>query len=555
MELGMMVTINQRLDKETISIVADEFGYEVKAVDDIIENNIIEEDDDDSNLEKRAPVVTIMGHVDHGKTSILDYIRKTRVVQGEAGGITQHIGAYSVSTEKGEVTFLDTPGHEAFSAMRSRGAQVTDVIVLVVAADSRVMPQTKEAIEHAKSAKVQLVVAINKCDLPTSNPDSVKSQLAEAGVQVDSYGGEVSCVEVSAKTGHNIDKLLEILAIETEILELKANPNTVARGTVIEVLMDKGKGIVPTVIIQNGSLSIGEHFVCGSYSGKVRSLFDDKGKQIKLAGPSMPVQILGLSGMPQSGDSLMVVETEQKAKELAGHRFEVAKERERRQKKHITLDQLHEQIESGEFHELKLIVKADVDGSLEAIATSLDRLSTDKVIINIIHKEVGALKESDIQLASVSDALVIVFHLLPSEKIRRLAENEGIEIEYFRTIYEVVESVQGAMEGMLDPQLIEEVVGEASVLQIFKVPKVGFIAGVVVKSGTVDRESFVRLYREGIEIGEAKITSLKRLKEDVKAVKNGLECGIGIANLQDIQEGDTLAFFKKKQVAQKLNRK
>jgi translation initiation factor IF-2 len=554
MELGMMVTINQRLDHETIAVIADEFGYEVKLMDEYVEEVISEEEEqEDKDLMLRAPIVTIMGHVDHGKTSILDYIRKSNIVSGEMGGITQHIGAYSVDTPSGQVCFLDTPGHQAFAAMRSRGAQVTDVVVLVVAADSMVMPQTKEAIQHARNANVQIIVAINKCDLPNANPERIKTQLAEEGVQVEDWGGNVSCVEISAKTGTNIDKLLETLAVEAEILELKANPLKKSKGTVIEARLDKGKGAVATILVQDGTLTVGDAFVCGSYSGKVRSLLDEYGKKKKETGPSTPIQVLGLEGLPQAGDSFAVMENEKVAREVAARRREAAKDREFRQKRHITLDQLHEQIESGEFHELKIIIKGDVDGSVEAIASSLESLSTSEVKINIISQGVGAVKEADIHLAAASNALIVAFHTLPSEGVRHLAEEEGVTINYYRVIYEVVDEIKAAMEGMLHPDIVEEITGEAKILQLFKVPKVGIIAGCQVTSGAVDRDSKVRLYRDGIEIGEAKVASLKRLKDDAKSVKAGLECGIGIDGRKEIKVDDVLAFFKLKEVAKKLS--
>ena len=552
MEFGMLVTINQRLEQETITIIADEFGINIKPID----NTQKEEEEEESNItnaKHRPAIVTIMGHVDHGKTSVLDYIRKTKVVEGESGGITQHIGAYSVNTPSGKITFLDTPGHEAFTSMRSRGANITDIIVLVVAADSAVMPQTKEAIQHAKNSNVQMIVAINKCDLPNANIDKIKSQLTEEGVQVDSYGGNVSSVEISAKTGENMNKLLETINVESEILELSASYDGHAKGTVIETTLDKGKGIIATIIVQSGILKTGDFFVCGSYSGKVRALNNDQGKKIDKAEPSTPVQVLGLVGTPISGDRFTVYPNISKAKEMAEKRLQAAQIRERGQKQHITLEQLHEQIKSGEFHQLNLIIKADVDGSLEAIANSLDRLSTENVKVNILHKEVGAIKESDIQLAAASNAIIISFHLLPSEKLRKMADNEGVSIESFRTIYEVIDSIHLAMEGLLNPEIVEVVTGEAELLQVFKIPKVGFIAGCKVNSGIVDRESFVRLYRKGIEVGDAEVTSLKRHKDDVKSVKAGFECGIGISKLQDIQEGDILAFFKKKKVAKKLS--
>ncbi len=555
MELGMMVTINQRLDHETIAIIADEFNYVVQLMDEYVEDTETEEEIiDESTLSVRAPVVTIMGHVDHGKTSILDYIRKSNVVAGETGGITQHVGAYSVNTPSGRICFLDTPGHEAFTAMRSRGAQVTDIVVLVVAADSMVMPQTKEAIQHARTANVRLVVAINKIDLPNANPDNIKTQLAAENVSVEGWGGDVSCVEVSAKTGLNIDKLLEVISLEAEVMELKANPEKMAKGTVIETRLDRGKGAIATILVQEGTLKVGEPFLCGSFSGKVRSLIDEHGKRVKSAGPSTPIQVIGLEGTPQAGDGFAVMESEREAREVSARRREAAKDRELRQKRHITLDQLHEKIESGEFHELKVIIKGDVDGSIEAISTSLDRLSTPEVKINIISYGVGAVKEADIHLASASNAIIIAFHVLPSDNVRQLAEEEGVQINYYRVIYDVVSDVKAAMEGLLSPEVVEEVTGEAKILQLFKIPKVGIIAGCVVNSGTVDRDAKVRLYRDGIEISEAKVTSLKRVKDDVRSVKSGLECGIGIEGIQkEIQEGDTLAFFKLVKKARKLS--
>ncbi len=553
MELGIMVTINQRLDHETIGIISDEFGFDSQLMEEYTEEiQEVDQDESESDLITRAPVVTVMGHVDHGKTSILDYIRKTNIVSGESGGITQHVGAYSFETDHGPVCFLDTPGHAAFSAMRARGAQVTDVVVLVVAADSMVMPQTKEAIQHSKNANVKIVVAINKCDLPDSNPDKIRAQLAEEGVSVEGWGGEVSCVEVSAKTGKNIDKLMEILALEAEVMELKANPNKPAKGTVIEARLDKGKGTVATVLIQEGTIKVGDPFVCGSYAGRVRSLLDDRGKRKDSAGPSTPVQIMGFEGTPQAGDTFSWVANEREGREVASRRREAAKDRELRQKQHITLDQLHEQIESGEFHELKVIIKGDVDGSVEAIATSLENLSTPEVKVNIISKGVGAVKDADIHLAAASEAIIVAFHVLPSDSVRVLAENEGVTINYYRIIYEVVDEIREAMEGLLSPDYREEVIGEARILQLFKVPKIGMIAGCVVTSGYVDRESKVRLYRSGIEVSETKVSSLKRVKDDAKSVKSGLECGIGLDVSNDIQVDDVLAFFKKIKVARKL---
>jgi translation initiation factor IF-2 len=554
MELGMMVTINQRLDHEIIALVADEFGFSAKLMDEYAQEAEEIEAEGESGGEQvpRAPIITVMGHVDHGKTSILDHIRKTNVIAGESGGITQHIGAYAVDTVHGPICFLDTPGHEAFSAMRARGANVTDVVLLVVAADSMVMPQTKEAIQLAKNANVQMVVAINKIDLPTANPDKIRAQLSEAGVEVEQWGGKVPCVEVSAKAGLNMDKLLETLALETEILELKATPERRATGAVIESRLDKGKGAVATMLVQNGTLRVGDAIVTGVFSGRVRSLLDERGNPRKEAGPSTPVQVLGLEGTPQAGDSFMVVEDEREAREIANRRRVAAKDRELRQKRHITLDQLSDRIKSGEFHELKVLIKGDTDGSVEAIAASLEKLSTKEVRVKVISKGVGAVREADIQMAAASDALIIAFHVLPSESVRDLAEQEGVTINSYRIIYEIVDEVKSAMEGLLKPEYREEVAGEALILQLFHIPKVGVIAGCKVQSGSVEKELKARLYRGGIEVGEAKVVSLKREKDDAKTVKAGFECGIGLEGIKNIQEGDVLAFFRKVEVARKL---
>lgn len=555
MELGLMVTINQRLDQETIGIIADEFGFETKALADFEEGDEhVEEEELAIDLLPRAPIVTVMGHVDHGKTSILDYVRKTNVVSGEAGGITQHIGAYKVNTSHGPICFLDTPGHQAFAAMRARGAQVTDIVILVVAADSMVMPQTKESIQHSRNAGVKIVVAINKVDLPDANPDKIRTQLAEEGVQVSEWGGNVSCVEVSAKTGLNMDKLLETVAIEAEMMELKANPNRLAKGVVIETRLDKGKGVVATILVEEGTLKVGDALVCGQYSGRVRSLLDEAGKSMKEAGPSTPAQVLGLEGMPQAGDSFMAMDDEREAREVAERRRLAAKDRDMRQKRHVTLDQLHEQIKAGEFHELKLIIKGDTDGSVEAIANALERLATAEVKVVIISKGVGAVKEADIHLAESSEAIIIAFHVLPTEAVRQMSEDAGVTINYYRIIYEVVDDVKKAMEGLLDPEFVEKVTGEARILQLFKIPKIGIVAGCVVTNGVVDRDAKVRLYRAGIEVGEARVTSLKRVKDDVRSVKAGIECGIGIEGLtKEIQDDDILAFFKQEKVARKLS--
>ena len=510
-------------------------------------------EDTAESLRPRAPIITVMGHVDHGKTSILDFYRKANVVSGESGGITQHIGAYQVTTTHGPVCFLDTPGHEAFSAMRARGADITDVVLLVVAADSMVMPQTKEAITLAKNANCQIVVAINKVDLPTANQDKIKAQLAENGVQIEEYGGTIPCIAVSAKKGDNMDKLLETLALEAEVMELKANPDRPGVGVVIESRLDKGKGAVATVLVENGTLRVGDVFIAGTWSGKVRALLDERGQNRDEAGPSSPVQVLGLEGAPQAGDSFIVVGDEREAREIAGRRRMAAKERELRQKRHITLDQLYDQIKSGEFHELKVIIKGDVDGSVEAIATALEKLSTKEVRVNVISKGVGAVNDGDVHLAAASEALIIAFHVLPSEAVRNLAEIEGVTINNYRIIYEVVDEIKASMEGMLTPEVKEEVAGEAEILRIFNIPKVGIIAGSKVQSGSVERDLKARVYRNGIEVGEAKVTSLKREKDDVKTVKSGFECGIGLEGVKELKEGDVIAFFRKVEIARKLS--
>ncbi len=555
MEMGVMVTINQRLDHETIALIADDFGFEVRLMEEYEESleEIDGDEDQGGELQTRAPIVTVMGHVDHGKTSVLDYIRKTNVIAGEAGGITQHIGAYHVETPQGPVCFLDTPGHEAFSAMRARGAIVTDVVLLVVAADSMVMPQTKESIQLAKNANCQIVVAINKCDLPTANPDKIKTQLSEAGVEVEEWGGKVPCVHISARKGDGMDKLLEILAISAELMELKGNKAKRATGTILESRLDKGKGAVATLLVQNGTLRVGDAFVAGIFSGKVRSILDERGNPRESAGPSSPVQILGLDGAPQAGDTLTVVETEKEAREVAARRRLAAKDRELRSRRHITLDQLYDQIKQGEFHELNVIIKADMDGSVEAIGQALERLSTPEVKVNIIAKAVGTVTENDVHLAATADAIIVAFHVLPNEFIRNLAEQEGVSINSYRVIYEVVDEVRAAMEGMLTPEIKEEVAGEAEIKQIFVIPKVGVIAGSVVVSGVVERDAKVRLYRDGIEVSETKVISLRRHKDDASSVKSGLECGIGLEGIKDIKEGDVLAFFKKVEVQRKLS--
>ncbi|NLG38335.1 MAG: translation initiation factor IF-2 [Fibrobacter sp.] len=552
MEMGMMVTINARLDFESIQVLADEFGFEAQLMEEYEEEVLGVEEEQTENLLPRHPVVTVMGHVDHGKTSLLDWIRKANVVSGESGGITQHIGAYEVSTKAGKVTFLDTPGHEAFSAMRARGSQVTDVIVLVVAADSMVMPQTVESIELAHREKVPLVVAITKIDLPTANPDKIRTQLAERGVEVEQWGGTVSCIEVSARSGKGMDLLLETLALETEVLELKANPDTRARGAVVESKLDAGKGSMATILIQNGTLHIGDPFVCGLYSGRVRAMFDERGGIRKEAGPSTPCQVLGFDGTPQAGDDLIVVEDEKTAREIASKRRMAARERDLRARKTISLENVYEGAKDGKISELNLIVKADVGGSAEALAASLEKLSNSEVKIHIIRKGVGAITDSDILLATTSQAIVIAFHLMPSLSIREMAEKEGIEIKTYRVIYDCIEDIKNAVEGLLKPTTREEIVGEADIREVFKIPKVGLIAGCMVTSGEVNRDSRVHVYRNGVELGLTEVQSLKRHKDDVKSVARGFDCGIGLKGYDNIEVGDTLMFFKDVKVARTL---
>ncbi|WP_405331072.1 translation initiation factor IF-2 [Fibrobacter sp.] len=552
MEMGMMVTINARLDFETIQLLADEFGYEAQLMEEYEEEVLGVEEESSENLKPRHPVVTVMGHVDHGKTSLLDWIRKTHVVAGESGGITQHIGAYEVTTSQGKVTFLDTPGHEAFSAMRARGSQVTDVIVLVVAADSMVMPQTVESIELAKREKVPMVVAITKIDLPTANPDKIRAQLAERGVEVEQWGGSTSCIEVSARTGQGMNDLLETLALEAEVLELKANPDAHARGAVVESKLDVGKGSMATILVQNGTLHVGDPFVCGIYAGRVRAMFNERGEQMKEAPPSSPCQVLGFDGTPQAGDDLIVVEDEKTAREIASKRRMAARERDLRARKTVSLENSFNEKKEGKLSELNLIVKADVGGSAEALAASLEKLTNKEVRVNIIRKGVGTITESDILLATTASAIIISFHLMPSLSIREMAEKEGIEIRNYRVIYDCIEDITNAVEGLLKPILREELSGEAEIRQVFKIPKIGLIAGCMVTDGEVDRTSHVRVYRNGVELGTTVVQSLKRMKDDVKSVARGFECGIGLKGYEDIKEGDSLIFFKEIKVARTL---
>ncbi len=546
MNLGMMVSINQRLDASTIELVAEEFGFEVEFVDadEAIEEIELEEDDPE-DLRPRAPIITVMGHVDHGKTSLLDYIRKAKVAEGEAGGITQHVGAYEIKTEAGRnITFLDTPGHEAFTAMRSRGAYATDIVILVVAADDSVMPQTIEAINHSKAAGVSMVVAINKMDLEGANPEKIKTQLAEQDVIVEEYGGDNQVQEVSAKTGDGIDELLEKVLIEAELKELKANPDRRADGVVLESRVDKGKGTVANILVQNGTLHVGDPFVAGSSFGRVRAMENEHGERIEKAGSSQPVQLTGFDDIPQAGDKLVVTEDEKTAKEVATQRQQIRREQELRRTKHLTLDDLSRRMALGEVSELNIIIKADVDGSIEALSGALQKISTDEVSINIIHTGAGAITQSDVLLASASDAIIIGFQVRPTANARGVAGEEEIDIRLFSVIYDAVDEVKDAMEGMLSPEISEELVGNAEVREIFRVSSVGTIAGCYVTDGKVFRNNPIRIVRDGVVIYDGAIDSLKRFKEDVSEVQTGYECGISIVNYNDLKVGDVIENYK-----------
>jgi len=554
MQLGMFVSINQRLDAEAITIIADEFGYNVDFITTEEEQALEDvEEENEANLEERAPIVTIMGHVDHGKTSLLDYIRNANVTAGEAGGITQHIGAYKVKTESGRtITFLDTPGHEAFTAMRARGAKVTDVVIIVVAADDAVMPQTKEAINHAQAAGVPIIIALNKVDKPSANPDKVREELAQMNILVEEWGGKYQSQEVSAKTGLGVADLLEKVLLEAELLELKANPNRQAVGTVIEASLDKGRGYVATVLVQTGTLKIGDVVLAGSHYGRVKAMTDHRGKKMKEAGPSTPVQLLGLDGAPQAGDKFLVMDSEREAREIASNRSQVQREQSLRTRKHITLDEIGRRLAIGTFKELNVIVKGDVDGSVEALSDSLLKLSTPEVQVSIINKGVGAISESDVLLASASDAIIIGFQVRPSANARKLAEQEQIDVRLYSIIYDAINEVKDAMEGMLAPTLKEEITGNAEVREVFRISKVGTIAGCMVTDGTIQRNAKVRLVRDGIVVLDGEILALKRFKDDVSEVRQGYECGISLKNYNDIQEGDIIEAYVEKEVKRTL---
>ena len=552
--LGLMVSINQRLDKDNIMLVADEFDLQVEFHEEFTVDVLEDKPDAPETLKPRSPVVTIMGHVDHGKTSLLDYIRRTNVVAGEAGGITQHIGAYEVSLDSGKkITFLDTPGHEAFTAMRARGAQLTDIVVLVVAAEDSVMPQTLEAISHARAANVPIIIAINKIDKPEANPDRIRQQLADKGILVEEWGGKYQCVEVSAKKGLNVELLLEKILLEAEVLDLKANPNRTARGAVVEAQIDKGKGILATILVQKGTLRIGDPFVGGIYSGKVKAMFDERGRRTEVAGPSAPVQLLGFDGIPQAGDQFIAVDSDRIAREISLKRQQLKREQDFRQIHFVTLDEISEQIQAGhQVQELSIVVKGDVDGSVEALADSLMKLSTAEVKIRVIHKGVGAISESDVLLSAASNAVIIGFHVRPNLNARRLAEQEKVDIRLYNIIYDAINEVRNALEGMLAPTLSEEVTATVEVRETFKVPKIGTIAGCYVTDGKIARNNKVRLLRDGISIFDGTFASLKRFKDDVREVEQGFECGIGLENFNDIKVGDIIEAYKVIETKRKL---
>jgi translation initiation factor IF-2 len=556
LELGLVVTINQRLDMDTIRLLAEEFGFEIEEEEELVTDFIeedIEEEDNPEDLKPRAPIVTIMGHVDHGKTTLLDTIRETNVVAGESGGITQHLGAYKVKLDEGrEITFLDTPGHEAFTAMRARGAQVTDIVVLVVAADDKVMPQTEEAIDHALAAGVSIVIAINKVDKPAANPEAIRKQLADRNILVEDWGGQYGCVEISAKTGKGVDDLLERILLEAELLDLKANPNKRAKGTVLDARIDKGKGTVANVLIQEGTLRVGDIFIVGQFWGRVRAMFDEAGKKIDAAGPSTPVQILGIDGIPEAGDRLLVLNDERKAREIATKRQQLKREQDFRQVKLLTLDELSKQIQTGDVKELKLLVKADVDGSAQALTDSLLKLNTNDVTVNVIRRAVGPITESDVILAAASQAIIIGFHVRPTLKAKELAEREKVDIRLYKVIYDVIEDVEKALEGLLEPIEREVVLGQAEVREVYKISRIGTVGGCYVLNGKLVRNAKVRIVRNDVEIYEGKLDSLKRFKDDVKEVAAGFECGLTVSNFNDLKVGDIIEAYEVVMEAQSL---
>jgi translation initiation factor IF-2 len=552
--LGLMVSINQRLDAETITLVADEFGFEVEFVDAQDTIAIDEEQDDPTKTISRPPIVTVMGHVDHGKTSLLDYVRNANVIAGEAGGITQHIGAYEVQLAKGQkITFLDTPGHEAFTAMRARGAKVTDIAVIVIAADDSLMPQTREAISHAQAANVPMIFAINKMDKEGANPEKIREELSAMNILVEEWGGKFQSQEISAKKGLNIDKLLEKILLEAELLELKADPERKAKGTIVEARLDKGRGVVASVLIQTGTLRVGDHLVAGSHYAKVKALFNERNQRVEFAGPSTPVSMLGFSETPSAGDPLNVLPSEDEAKDLANKREQLMREQGIRTTKHITLDEIGRRLAIGNFKELNLIIKGDVNGSVEALSDSLLNLSNKEVLVKVIHRGVGQITESDVLLASASDAIIIGFQVRPSSSAKKIAETEQIDIRHYSVIYQAIDEIKSAIEGMLSPEIKETIIGNVEVRDVFKITKVGTIAGCMVTDGKVTRSAKIRLIRDGVVIHQGSLDSLKRFKDDVKDVVKGFECGISIKNFQNIEVGDNLEIFEETSIARKLD--
>jgi translation initiation factor IF-2 len=553
MSLGIMVTMNQRLDAETLTIVADEFGYEVEFITVDIEEAIQVVEDKEEDLMFRAPIVTVMGHVDHGKTSLLDYIRKENVIAGESGGITQHIGAYGVTLDNGQkIAFLDTPGHEAFTAMRARGAQVTDIAIIVIAADDDIMPQTKEAISHAQAAGVPIIFAINKVDKPNANPDKIKERLAGMNLLVEDWGGKIQSHDISAKTGLGVKELLEKVLLEAEILDLKSNPNKAAQGTVVEAFLDKGKGYVSTLLVQHGTLRIGDYMLAGKHHGKIKAMHDERGHVVIEAGPSTPVSVLGLDGAATAGDKFNIFEDEKEAKQIASKRSQLMREQSVRTQRHITLDEIGRRIALGQFKELNVILKGDVDGSVEALSDSFSKLSTEEVQINIIHKGVGAITETDVMLASASDAIIIGFNVRPAGNARQLADKEEIDIRYYSIIYAAIDDLKDAMEGMLAPEMKEEVLGTAEIREIFKISKVGSIAGCMVMDGKITRNAKIRLVREGVVVFDGELVALKRFKDDVKEVAKGYDCGIQLKGYNDIEERDVIEAYHEVAIKKKL---
>ena len=553
MSLGIMVTMNQRLDAETLTIVADEFGYEVEFITVDIEEAIQVVEDKEEDLMYRAPIVTVMGHVDHGKTSLLDYIRKENVIAGESGGITQHIGAYGVTLDGGQkIAFLDTPGHEAFTAMRARGAQVTDIAIIVIAADDDIMPQTKEAISHAQAASVPIIFAINKVDKPNANPDKIKERLAGMNLLVEDWGGKIQSHDISAKTGLGVKELLEKVLLEAEILDLKSNPNKAAQGTVVEAFLDKGKGYVSTLLVQHGTLKIGDYMLAGKHHGKIKAMHDERGNVVLQAGPSTPVSVLGLDGAATAGDKFNIFEDEKEAKQIASKRSQLMREQSVRTQRHITLDEIGRRIALGQFKELNVILKGDVDGSVEALSDSFSKLSTEEVQINIIHKGVGAITETDVMLASASDAIIIGFNVRPAGNARQLADKEEIDIRYYSIIYAAIDDLKDAMEGMLAPEMKEEVLGTAEIREIFKISKVGSIAGCMVMDGKITRNAKIRVVREGVVVFDGELVALKRFKDDVKEVAKGYDCGIQIKGYNDIEERDVIEAYHEVAIKKKL---